>query len=134
MSLSDDQLRFQIELTKQQIEKRREELLLSPLSSELIFGKRVLITDDGIASGFSMLAGAKWLKDLGAKKVTIAVPTAPLSSIKMLEPQIDKIICLNIRDHYSFAVADAYTDWYDLTILETKKYLSEIERITSESF
>jgi predicted phosphoribosyltransferase len=133
LSLSDNQLKHQIELTKHEIKKRRTEFLLSPLSSENISGNTVLITDDGIASGFSILAGTKWLKQQGATEVIVAVPTAPKGSIKTLEPYIDKIICLNIRDHYPFAVADAYTNWYDLTIFEAKKYLSEIERIASES-
>ncbi len=129
LSISDYQLEKQIEKTKQQIEKRRHEFLLPPSSSREVDGKNVLITDDGIASGFSMLAGAKWLKKRGAKTVTIAVPTAPMGSISILDPHVDKIICLNIRDRYPFAVANAYTDWYDLTITETKKYLKEIEMI-----
>lgn len=131
LSVTNYQLDQQIERTKQQIEKRRREFQLPP--SPQVYGKKILITDDGIASGFSMLAGAKWLKKLGAEEVTIAVPTAPISSVNHLEPHVDKIICLNIRDRYPFAVADAYTDWYDLTITETKRYLNEIEILRKRS-
>ncbi len=131
LSVTNYQLDQQIERTKQQIEKRRREFQLPP--SPQVYGKKILITDDGIASGFSMLAGAKWLKKLGAEEVTIAVPTAPISSVNHLEPHVDKIICLNIRDRYPFAVADAYTDWYDLTITETKRYLNEIEMLRKRS-
>lgn len=131
LSVTNYQLDQQIERTKQQIEKRRREFQLPP--SPQVYGNKILITDDGIASGFSMLAGAKWLKKLGAEEVTIAVPTAPISSVNHLEPHVGKIICLNIRDRYPFAVADAYTDWYDLTITETKKYLNEIEILRKRS-
>ena len=131
MSVTNYQLDTQIERAKQQVEKRRRSFQLPP--SPRVYGKKVLITDDGIASGFSMLAGAKWLKKLGAEEVLIAVPTAPMSSVNHLEPHVDKIICLNIRDRYPFAVADAYKDWYDLTVLETKKYIDEMKMLQKVS-
>ncbi len=131
LSVTNYQLEQQIERTKQQIEKKRRAFQLPP--SPTVHGKKILITDDGIASGFSMLAGAKWLKKLGAEEVTIAVPTAPMSSINRLEPHVEKIICLNIRDRYPFAVADAYTDWYDLDMAESKQYLKEIRMLQKVS-
>ncbi|MHA2225344.1 MAG: phosphoribosyltransferase [Candidatus Hodarchaeales archaeon] len=128
LSVTNLQLDQQIERAKQQIEKRRRELNF-PSTSNLsnVYGKKVLLVDDGIASGFSMLAGAKWLKKLGSEEIIVAVPTAPSSSIANLEPHMDKIICLNVRDRYPFAVADAYKDWYDLTFTETKTFLKEIQ-------
>lgn len=129
LSVTNYQLEKQIERAKQQIEKRRREFLLPPSEKPRVYGKNVMLVDDGVASGFSMLAGAKWLKKLGAEEVLIAVPTAPLGSLNHLESHVDKIICLNIRDRYPFAVADAYTDWYDLNMTETKKYLFEIKTL-----
>ena len=129
LSVTNYQLEKQIERAKQQIEKRRREFLLPPSEKPRVYGKNVLLVDDGVASGFSMLAGAKWLKKLGAEKVLVVVPTAPLGSLNHIESHVDKIICLNIRDRYPFAVADAYTDWYDLNMTETKKYLNEIRTL-----
>jgi len=124
LSISNFDLERQIERAKHQIEKRRREFTTSIKSQ--VYGKKVVIVDDGIASGFSMLAGAKWLKKLGAE-ITVSVPTAPLSSLKNLEPHVEKIICLNIRSRYPFAVADAYQDWYDLSITEAKRYFNELK-------
>ncbi|MHA1966539.1 MAG: phosphoribosyltransferase [Candidatus Hodarchaeales archaeon] len=123
LSITNLALEKQIERAKQQIEKRRREFT-SAIKSQ-VYGKKVLIVDDGIASGFSMLAGAKWLKQLGAE-ITISVPTAPMSSLRNLESHVQKIICLNIRDRYPFAVADAYQNWYDLSMIEAKKYFNEL--------
>ncbi|MFX0090979.1 MAG: phosphoribosyltransferase [Candidatus Hodarchaeota archaeon] len=128
LSISDDQLNRQIERTKQQIEERRKKFKLPVFPS--VSNKRVLITDDGIASGFSMIAGAEWLKKLGAKEVIIAVPTAPLDSINCIKPHVKKIICLNIRTLYPFAVADAYQAWYDLDLTEATKYMSKIRSLS----
>ncbi|MHA2358451.1 MAG: phosphoribosyltransferase [Candidatus Heimdallarchaeaceae archaeon] len=108
------------------IEKRKKEFELTDYSVE---SKTVLITDDGIASGFSMIAGSTWLRDKGAKKIIIAVPTAPLDSMKKIEDLVDEIICLNVRTKYPFAVADAYKNWYDVPSIEVKKLLEEIKEI-----
>jgi predicted phosphoribosyltransferase len=77
-------------------------------------GKRVLVVDDGLASGFSMLTTVKSIKQKNVKEVVVAVPTAPVSAINLIKTQVNKIICLNIRSGPLFAVADAYKVWYDL--------------------
>ncbi|MFW9855570.1 MAG: phosphoribosyltransferase [Candidatus Thorarchaeota archaeon] len=127
LALHSLQLDQQIERAKQQIEKRRREFQVGALPQPQVYGRNILIVDDGIASGYSIMAGAKWLRRLGAEKIIVAVPTAPESSLARLENSVDKIICLNIRTRYPFAVADAYKDWYDLNFRETRQYLKEIE-------
>jgi len=77
--------------------------------------KTVIVVDDGLATGFSMLATVRSLRAKGAKKVVVAVPTAPVDAINLLKPHADVIVCLNIRSGHFFAVADAYKVWYDLT-------------------
>ncbi len=105
------------------IEERKKEYELKDYE---VKNKSILLTDDGIASGFSMIAGATWLKEKGAKSVTIAVPTAPLDSLNKIEELVDKIICLNVRTRYPFAVADAYKNWYDIPSHEVKQVLKRI--------
>lgn len=77
-------------------------------------GKVVIVVDDGLASGFSMLATVKTLRNKAAE-IVVAVPTAPVNAIKLISSYADKIVCLNIRSGLIFAVADAYKVWYDLT-------------------
>ncbi len=78
-------------------------------------GKSVIIVDDGIASGYTMLASVHMAKKQSALKTTVAVPTAPMRSIEKLEAEADAIFCLNIRTSPYFAVAEAYRQWYDLS-------------------
>ncbi|MHA1991594.1 MAG: phosphoribosyltransferase [Candidatus Hodarchaeales archaeon] len=126
--LNQPSINHQIESAKSVIKKRKE---LYNLQSFDVDGKVVLVTDDGIASGFSMMAGCTWLKQEKAKTVIIAVPTAPMSSIKRIKSlnAVDKIICLNIRELYPFAVADAYQDWYDVPEAEVISLIAEIKTI-----
>lgn len=76
--------------------------------------KTVILVDDGIASGYSMLAAIKFVQQHTPKKVVVAVPTAPSRSLHTIVPFVDEIICLNIRDTQYFAVADAYLNWQDI--------------------
>jgi len=86
--------------------------------------KIAILTDDGLASGFTMLAAVRSVKQK-PKKIVVAVPTASLGAIKLLEPEVDEIVCLNIRSGMVFAVADAYQNWYDLTDEEVIENLEE---------
>jgi predicted phosphoribosyltransferase len=79
-----------------------------------IAGKTVILVDDGLASGYTMLAAVRVVRRRKPSQIVVAVPTASASTIKLLAPQVDTIVCPNIRSGYSFAVADAYRNWYDL--------------------
>jgi predicted phosphoribosyltransferase len=78
-------------------------------------GKAAVIVDDGLASGYTMRAAVKFLKGRGAGKLIVAVPTASERTALDLLPEVDELYCLNVRGGWSFAVADAYENWYDLT-------------------
>ena len=91
--------------------------------------KDVILVDDGIASGYTMLVAVKFIKNLRASRIIIASPTAPISSLIMIAPEVDLIVCPNIRSSiYGFAVADAYQLWYDLTDEEVLDYIEGIKR------
>jgi predicted phosphoribosyltransferase len=85
--------------------------------------------DDGLASGFTMLAAARSAKKRTAQKIIAAVPTGSIGAIKLLSPEVDEIVCLNIRTGPVFAVADAYKNWYDLTDEEVIKILERAEKL-----
>jgi predicted phosphoribosyltransferase len=85
--------------------------------------KVVILVDDGLASGFTMMAAARSARRSQTEKTVVAVPTASLGAIRLLTPEVDEIVCLNIRSGQIFAVADAYKNWYDLTDDEVVKIL-----------
>jgi predicted phosphoribosyltransferase len=87
--------------------------------------KVLILVDDGLASGFTMLAAVRSARKRKPKKIVVAVPTASLGAVELLMPEVDEIACLNIRSGPSFAVADAYENWYDLTDEEVLKILQK---------
>ena len=91
-------------------------------------GKAVILTDDGLASGFTMLAAVRSVKKGKADSIVIAVPTASIEAIELLSVEVDEIVCLNIRSGPIFAVADAYKNWYDLTDEDVIEILEKTQK------
>ena len=75
----------------------------------------MIVVDDGLASGYTMLAAVRFIKKERPKKIIVAIPTGLNDTINFLLSEVDELVCLNVRSGYSFAVADAYENWYDLT-------------------
>lgn len=94
--------------------KKRLKLFRSDRAFPDIKGKTIILIDDGLASGFTMLATIKSIKQRKPKELIVAIPTASLEAIERIKPYANKIICLNTRTGPTFAVADAYKLWYDL--------------------
>jgi len=78
-------------------------------------GKTVIITDDGLASGYTMIAAVRDVKKKSPKKVIVAVPCSPRSSVERLEDEADEVISLSIQEYGPFAVASYYDSFPDLS-------------------
>ncbi len=90
-----------------------------------VIDKTAILVDDGLASGFTMAEAVSFLQRRKAKKIIVAVPTAPEETVKRLLPMVDEIYVLNIRTFSAFAVAEAYQNWYDLGDEEVISLLKE---------
>ena len=124
LRFKEEEIKKSILDTKRNIEERLRKFRLNK-PMPYLEGKIVILVDDGLASGFTMLAAASSVKDRTPRKVVVAVPTGSLGAVELLEPEVDEIICLNIRSGSSFAVADAYENWYDLADEEVLEILRE---------
>ena len=112
-----------IEKTKRKINQRIKKYKLKKRIN--LKDKTVILVDDGIASGYTMINAIDTAKKRKAKEIIIAIPTAPLSSYNKLLNYTDQIICPDIRDVYPFAVADAYENWYDISLEKSIKFLND---------
>lgn len=99
---------------EKEIIKRRVELFRGNKPFPDLNKKNIIIIDDGLASGYSMLTTIKAVKGNKVNELVVAVPTAPISAINLLKPHVNEIVCLNMRSGALFAVANAYKNWYDL--------------------
>ena len=91
-----------------------------------IRNKIIIIVDDGLASGYTMLAAVRSIRKREPKRIVVAAPTASINAVKLLSKEADDLLCLNIRSSPVFAVADAYQKWHDLTDEEAATLLEKI--------
>jgi len=123
LALTDAEIRTAEAETQKNIRKRIEQFA-GGRSIPPVHGRTVIITDDGLASGYTTMAAVEALRTDGPQKIIVAVPTGSPGAIAVLSAIVDTIICLNLREKYPFAVADAYQSWYDLDDEEVIGYLA----------
>lgn len=89
-------------------------------------GKILIIVDDGIATGNTMLSIIKMLHDEKPQKIVIAIPVAPHDSIKKLQasPYVDEVICPLVPDYFQ-AVGQFYQDFDQVEDKEVKQLLNK---------
>ena len=98
---------------EEKLEQMREKREIYSLPLHDFSGKRVILVDDGIATGSSMILAAQALKKAGAKEVVIASPVAPLEIMPQLEEVADKVVVLH-ADPNLMAVGRFYVDFHQL--------------------
>jgi len=118
------QIEDHISRLKKELEKR-DALFRGKKPFPDLSGKTAILVDDGLASGYTMMASIHSARNMGAEKIVTAVPTAPPETIEKIEPMVDEIYCPNVRAKIFFAVADAYGHWYDLSGEEVLELLAE---------
>ena len=75
----------------------------------------VILVDDGIASGFTMLVAVEAFKKMRADEIIVAVPTGHWGAIEKVLSDVETLYCANLRSGWTFAVADAYVNWSDIS-------------------
>jgi putative phosphoribosyl transferase len=113
LHLGEAEIEEQRRIVKDELE-RRNDIFRNGSPSPNLENKAVILVDDGLASGYTMMASLHEVKKRNAARTTVAVPTASLSSLRRVGDMADDIYCANIREGPYFAVASAYENWYDL--------------------
>lgn len=84
--------------------------------------RTVIIIDDGIATGSTMLSAVITVKEKGAKKVVVAAPVASESAHKMLKLAADEVVFLDVPNNF-YAVAQFYENFPQINDQEVEKIL-----------
>ena len=90
-----------------------------------VSGRTTILIDDGLASGYTMLVAAEAVREARAAEVIVAVPTAHTDSLRRIMHAVDRIFCANLRGGPTFAVADAYRHWSDVSLDEARRALAD---------
>lgn len=88
--------------------RRRETLYRGAREPVEVAGRTVVLTDDGIATGSSMLAAVHALRRRGPARLIVAVPVAAHSVAERLREIADEVVCVTETD-----MLDGVSLWYD---------------------
>ena len=73
-------------------------------------GRTVILTDDGVATGYTAQAGVQTLRRRSAKKLVLAVPVAPPDTADWLASEVDDFVCLATPEPF-YAVGNFFEEW-----------------------
>jgi putative phosphoribosyl transferase len=122
--LTQSQIDYQV--NKVRIEIRRRQLMYRQYRSPaVVVGKTLIIADDGLASGYTMLATISSMRSRHPKEIIAAVPVSSVSALEEVRKTADKVITVAVGDQKRFAVADYYKNWRDLSDSEVFKTLDQ---------
>ncbi len=90
-------------------------------------GRTAVIVDDGLATGSTALAAVAVLRERGAGAVWLAVPVAPIESVRLLETVTDHVVVLETPRSF-VAVGSWYRDFDQTSDEEVIRLLEESRR------
>lgn len=90
--------------------RNREKIYNTGRPSASIRNKVLILVDDGIATGHTMLAAVQELKRQNPARLILAVPVASAQALRILSDEVDEIICLHSPDDF-LAVGEFYEDF-----------------------
>ena len=131
LSLPDSEIeiisaREQRELKRHEFAYRGDRLPLP------IAGRTVIVVDDGIATGASLLAGIQALRQLRPCKIVVAVPVAPPATCERLAHEVDDFVCVVAPEPFH-AVGLFYDDFSQVSDEEVVDLLKRNEQVAVSS-
>lgn len=86
-------------------------------------GRTVILVDDGIATGASMLAAVRALRAAGPRSIVVAVPVGPESTCRELAQEADDVVCATMPPGFE-AVGQVYADFHQVSDDEVRELLT----------
>ena len=90
-------------------------------------GLTVILVDDGIATGSSMRAATRALRQMKPARIVIAVPVAPRSTCNRLQFEADELVCLEMPEPF-YGVGQFYDDFSQVSDEEVKDLVDNASR------
>ncbi|WP_235570945.1 phosphoribosyltransferase [Mycobacterium sp. Root265] len=120
-AITEDQLQEVIEAER--VELRRREAAYGVQQAPDLAGRTVILVDDGIATGASMLAAVRAVRAAGAAAVVVAVPVASRTACHLIDDEVDELICVDAPPDFR-AVGQAYDDFTQTSDDEVRALLA----------
>lgn len=123
LSVSDEYVQEEAERQVKEIERRTKTYRgdREPISLK---DRVVILVDDGIATGATMIAAIRSIRKQNPKKIVVAIPVGPPRTIKKIEKEADEVISLIVFEAFE-AVGQFYIDFSQTTDSEVINLLQK---------
>ncbi len=85
-------------------------------------GRPVVLVDDGLATGATMIAAARWAAAGGSSRILAAVPVCARQSVPQLLDEVDLFFCPHVRDDL-YAIGTWYADFSQVSDDDVQRLL-----------
>jgi len=85
-------------------------------------GRLVILIDDGVATGYTLLAALRSLQEKKPATLVLAVPVGPPDTFSILEQEVDTLVYVEAPAHFA-AVGQFYRDFGQVSDREVKAVL-----------
>ena len=122
LRVSDEQVQAVIDRETAELDRREHAYRGGrPVADPL--DKTVILVDDGIATGASMLAGVRALRAGNPEAIVVAVPVGPLSVCQELAREADDVVCATMPSDFE-AVGQVFVDFHQVSDDEVRELLA----------
>jgi putative phosphoribosyl transferase len=112
--------------------RRREADLRGPRPAPSIAGRVVILVDDGLATGATMRAAVRSVRQHGPRRLVVAVPVGAPDACTALRREVDEVVCLYEPGDFG-AVGRFYREFSQTDDAEVRELLAEAVRGASGS-
>lgn len=105
---------------------RRERTYRDGLPAPDVRGRTVIVVDDGIATGSTMLAAVAALRNLQTGRIVVAAPTVAATTYPEIERVVDEIVAVMVPEDFR-GVGQWYADFSQTTDEEVRQILAQAE-------
>jgi putative phosphoribosyl transferase len=102
--------------------KRRLDAYRGGREEPQISGRAVIVVDDGVATGATMIVALRWVRSRGARLVVAATPVAPPSALALLRQEADYLVCPHSPEPF-YAIGAFYEKFEQVSDRDVKELL-----------
>ena len=110
--LSEQQINYQVSKVRSDI-RQRSQLYYGGKPPSVISDKTVILVDDGMASGYTVMAAIESLRHRHPRVIIVAVPVAPEYAIQQVGKVADRVITCVASSIPRFYISDFYRYWHE---------------------
>ena len=110
--------------------ERRERAYRDDRPPPDVQGRTIILVDDGIATGSTMRAAVKALRQLKVGRIVVAAPTAALSTVREMRPDVDEFVAVMTPADFA-GVGQWYEDFSQTTDEDVRALLDKASQLPS---